>query len=85
MADADDDIVSCVTWDRRNPDRSVDSAVAVMMQPPWIVSAADLDSFVNCTRVRTKRSESNSMANRYLVVSSKRKHHRRRNGERIPE
>ncbi|KAI0341686.1 hypothetical protein BDW22DRAFT_259794 [Trametopsis cervina] len=51
MADADDDIVSCVTWDRRNPDRSVDSAVAVMMQPPWIVSAADLDSFVNCTRL----------------------------------
>lgn len=54
MPDPDDDIVNCVTWDRRNPDRSVDSAIAVMMQPPWIASAADLESFVSCERVSTK-------------------------------
>lgn len=53
MADPDDDIVACATWDRRNPDRSVDTAVAVMIQPPWIVSAADLQAFVNCRRVCT--------------------------------
>ncbi|KAI0695894.1 hypothetical protein BC835DRAFT_1272766 [Cytidiella melzeri] len=57
MADPDDDIVSCVTWDRRNADRSADSAVAVMMQPPWIASAADLDSFVHCRRPNGDETE----------------------------
>ncbi|KAI0093642.1 hypothetical protein BDY19DRAFT_918096 [Irpex rosettiformis] len=51
MADPDQEIVSCVTWDRRNSDSTVDSAVAVMMQPPWIASAMDLECFVNCKRL----------------------------------
>ncbi|PSR74908.1 hypothetical protein PHLCEN_2v9442 [Hermanssonia centrifuga] len=50
--DVDEDLVACVTWDRITEEKTVQSAVAVMIQPPWIASLKDLERFVACSTLR---------------------------------
>ncbi|KAI0818596.1 hypothetical protein BC629DRAFT_1463079 [Irpex lacteus] len=72
MADPDHEIVSCVTWDRRNPDSTVNSAVAVMIQPPWIASAGDLECFSNCKRLPNPQKHSGTVGGKTEYNSSER-------------
>ena len=47
----DPDLMTAVTWNRICNGKVDQTTLAVLIQPPWILSAADLESFVRCCRV----------------------------------
>ena len=50
----DPDFVMNVTWDQHRLDFTYRTALAVLIQPPWIATQADLESFAGCRKVRTR-------------------------------
>ena len=51
LPDVDDSLFRGLTWNLSESGISVESTVAVLVQPPWIASAQDLEHFVNCIEV----------------------------------
>lgn len=49
--DVDEDLVTGLTWDYVRCGITMKSGVAVLIQPPWILSRKDLEDFVECPKV----------------------------------
>ncbi|KAF7793007.1 hypothetical protein EIP86_004112 [Pleurotus ostreatoroseus] len=53
LPDVDDSLFRGLTWNLSESGISVESTVAVLVQPPWIASAHDLEHFVSCIELPT--------------------------------
>ena len=49
--EVDGDLMQITTWDQVLGDVAIKTSLAVLVQPPWIASQRDLESFAQCTKV----------------------------------